>query len=53
MNFNFCGILTIVFIVLKLTGHIDWNWIWVVSPIWISYILFVSLVFIASVINKR
>lgn len=33
---GFVGALTIVFIVLKLTGYIDWTWIWVLSPIWIS-----------------
>ena len=26
--------LTIVFIVLKLTDVIDWDWIWVLSPFW-------------------
>ena len=30
------GLLTIVFIILKLTHTIDWNWWWVLSPIWIS-----------------
>ena len=24
----------IVFLVLKLTGHIDWSWWWVVCPLW-------------------
>ena len=33
------GILTIVFIVLKLTHVIDWGWVWVVSPIWIDWLL--------------
>jgi len=33
---GFVGLLTIVFIVLKLTGVIDWHWAWVVSPILIS-----------------
>lgn len=33
---GFVGLLTIVFIVLKLTDHIDWSWWWVLSPIWIS-----------------
>lgn len=33
---GFIGLLTIVFIVLKLTGYIDWSWWWVLSPIWIS-----------------
>lgn len=33
---GFIGLLTILFIGLKLTGYINWSWIWVVSPIWIS-----------------
>ena len=33
---GFVGLLTIVFITLKLIGKIDWSWWWVLSPIWIS-----------------
>jgi hypothetical protein len=29
-------IVTIVFLILKLTGVIDWSWWWVLSPLWIS-----------------
>ena len=29
------GWLTLLFIGLKLTGHIEWSWLWVLSPIWI------------------
>lgn len=29
---GFLGLLTIVFIVLKLCGVINWNWFWVLSP---------------------
>ena len=36
---GFGGLLTIVFIVLKLLGVITWSWWWVLSPIWISFIL--------------
>lgn len=36
---GFTGMLTILFIGLKLTGYIDWPWWWVLSPIWISLIL--------------
>ena len=39
---GFTGILTIVFIVLKLTRVITWGWIWVLSPIWVE--LFIILV---------
>jgi hypothetical protein len=40
---GFCGLLTIVFIILKLIGKIDWSWWWVLSPIWISGGLFVVI----------
>jgi hypothetical protein len=33
---GFTGLLTIVFIVLKLTHVIDWPWLWVLSPAWIG-----------------
>ena len=31
---GFVGLLTILFIGLKLTGHIGWSWWWVLAPIW-------------------
>lgn len=31
---GFSGLLTIVFIVLKLCHVIDWSWWWVLCPIW-------------------
>ena len=31
-SIGFFGLLTIVFIVLKLLGKIDWSWFWVLSP---------------------
>lgn len=33
---GFTGLLTIVFITLKLMGVITWSWLWALSPIWIS-----------------
>ena len=32
---GFCGLLTVLFVGLKLTDHIDWSWWWVLSPLWI------------------
>ena len=29
---SFVGLLTILFIGLKLTGYIHWSWFWVLSP---------------------
>ena len=36
-------VLTIIFVVLKLVGVIDWSWVWVLAPFWIGAII--SLVF--------
>lgn len=46
---SFIGLLTIVFIVLKLINYIDWSWWWVLSPMWISFgawVLFFTTMFI-------
>jgi hypothetical protein len=31
------GLLAVLFIGLKLTGHITWSWWWVLSPLWIAF----------------
>lgn len=36
---GFFGLLTLAFIVLKLTGYIHWSWLWVLAPIWMSFVL--------------
>lgn len=41
----FVPLLTIAFIVLKLTKVITWSWIWVLSPLWISLAI-ASIIFI-------
>lgn len=41
---GFVGLLTILFIGLKLTGYITWSWWWVLSPIWISFGVFLFFV---------
>ena len=32
-------LLLVVFIVLKLCGVIDWPWLWVLSPVWVSLLI--------------
>ena len=49
---GFTGLLTIAFIVLKLCGVIDWSWMWVLSPIWISIILIVVILLIALIVKN-
>jgi len=47
-NIGFTGLLTLAFIVLKLTGVISWSWLWVLSPIWISAMLVCVVLLIAT-----
>lgn len=47
---GFVGLLTIAFIVLKLTGVIAWSWLWVLSPIWISLIIGLGIVLIVMIV---
>ena len=47
---GFGGLLTIVFITLKLMGKIDWSWWWVLSPLWISMALFIVIAVIVLLI---
>ena len=47
---GFGGLLTVLFIGLKLTGYIDWSWWWVLSPIWISFVVGISIILIAGVV---
>jgi len=52
---GFPGLLTVLFIGLKLTGYISWSWWWVLSPLWISALLaiaFLSIAFIILLLQK-
>jgi len=50
---GFVGLLTILFIALKLTNFIDWSWWWVLSPVWITLIIVVFVLVILLVITGR
>ena len=45
------GTLTIVFIVLKLCELIAWSWTWVLSPLWISEILWTIFVVVVLLVG--
>ena len=49
---GFTGLLTIVFIILKLCGIITWSWWWVLYPLWISAILWVIVVVIVLLVGE-
>ena len=49
MQVGFLGTLGLIFITLKLTGVIDWAWIWVLSPLWIVAILVLLVVLVGFI----
>lgn len=50
---GFTGLLTIAFIVLKLSNVIDWSWFWVLSPIILpTFIAIIVTVFIYFILKK-
>lgn len=53
---SFCGLLFIVFLVLKLTHVIDWSWWWVTAPLWggiaLALVLFLIFTLVAFIFIK-
>jgi len=47
---GFCGLLTIVFIILKLIGTINWSWWWVLAPSWIPGAIVLSILIVVGII---
>jgi hypothetical protein len=43
-------VLFLIFLILKLTGNIDWSWWWVTSPLWIPLALVLSIMGIGFMI---
>ena len=52
----FTSALTILFIGLKLTGYLEWSWVWVLSPLWITFaagLLLMAIVLLVIEIKER
>ena len=45
-----CGILFIVFLILKLTNHINWSWWWITAPLWIPAGIGIVCIIIGTII---
>lgn len=41
------ALMAALFVGLKLTGLIDWGWIWVLGPLWIPVVTVVLLILVA------
>ncbi len=50
-------VLTLIFVVLKLTKVISWSWWWVLAPLWIDLIIavlvFVFWIILAVILERR
>ena len=51
-SIGFFGLLTIVFITLKLTGYIDWSWWWVLAPLWGPFALILVILFLLAMFTN-
>ena len=49
---SFMGLLTVLFIGLKLSNIIDWGWGWVLAPIWVGPSILLVMGIIALIIVK-
>jgi hypothetical protein len=53
---GFVGLLTILFIGLKLTNNIEWSWWWVLSPIWVTILIllvFFGALFASTIMPRK
>ena len=50
---GFGGMLTLLFIGLKILHKIDWSWWWVLSPIWISMIVIIIILIAVLIFWKK
>ena len=46
---GFTGVLTVLFVGLKLTHYVDWSWWWVLSPLWIAASLVAAIMLVVLV----
>jgi hypothetical protein len=51
INSSILTILFIVFLVLKLTGEIDWSWWWVTSPLWLPVAILLVVVNVILIVG--
>jgi hypothetical protein len=55
LNVGFLGLLTVLFVALKLMGYIMWAWFWVISPLFFGFTIGVLFVggYVAYAIIKE
>ena len=51
-SIGLADIVQVVFIILKLTKLIDWPWIWVLSPMWITAAVILLIIFLFFLLDR-
>jgi hypothetical protein len=46
-------VLLVVFVVLKLTGNVDWSWWWVLAPFWAPAFLAAFILLCVAVLGPK
>lgn len=50
ISFPFFSIMFLIFMTLKLTGHITWSWWWVTAPLWMPAAFLIGILLVLLVI---
>lgn len=50
---GFFGLLTLVFITLKLLDVISWSWAWVLAPIWMPIVIALIVIIVLLIASVR
>lgn len=47
---SICTVLLLIFLVLKLTGTINWSWWWVLAPLWapLAIVVFILIIWLIT-----
>ena len=52
VGMSFFEVLTVIFVVLKLVGVINWSWLWVLAPIWIPLGIILVISFVIAIVRE-
>lgn len=52
IGLSFLQVLTIVFVILKLTNVINWSWWFVLMPLWLPIVIVLSVMFFVLLLIK-
>jgi hypothetical protein len=53
INMRFFILLFLLFMLLKITGLINWSWWWVASPIWVPIVIGLVIVGVTMIIMHK